>query len=38
MAATGDERNQIARQVFAEVLVINKTAVALVPRPEFRPF
>jgi len=36
--ATGDERNQIARQLFIDVLVINKTAVAIMPRPEFRPF
>jgi site-specific DNA recombinase len=36
--ATGDERNQIARQLFADVLVVNKTAVAVMPRPEFRPF
>ena len=37
-AATADERNQIARQLFADVLVVNKTAVAVMPRPEYRPF
>jgi site-specific DNA recombinase len=37
-AATPDERNQMARQLFTDVLVINKTAVAVMPRPEFRPF
>ena len=36
--ATADERNRIARQLFADVLVVNKTAVAVMPRPEFRPF
>jgi site-specific DNA recombinase len=36
--AAGDERNQIARQLFADVMVVNKTAVAVMPRPEFRPF
>lgn len=37
-AATAEERNQIARHLFTDVLVINKTAVAVMPRPEFRPF
>lgn len=36
--ASPDERNQIARQLFSDVYVINKTAVAVMPRPEFRPF
>lgn len=33
--ATGDERDQIARQLIANVLVVNKAAVAVVPRPGF---
>ena len=37
-AATPEERNQIARHLFADVWVVNKTAVAVMPRPEFRPF
>jgi hypothetical protein len=37
-AATPEERNQIARQPFADVWIVNKTAVASPPRPEFRPF
>jgi hypothetical protein len=36
--ATPDERNKIARQLFVEVIVENKTAVAVIPRPEMRPF
>ena len=37
-AATPEERNRMARHLFAEVWVVNKTAVAVTPRPEFRPF
>jgi hypothetical protein len=36
--ATPDERNQIARQLFADVVVDNRTAVAVKPRPELAPF
>ncbi len=36
--ATSDERNRIARQLFQTVVVINRTAVAVVPRPDLRPF
>lgn len=36
--ATPEERNRIARSLFAEVVIENKTAVAVVPRPEMRPF
>ncbi len=36
--ATPTERNKIARQLFVEVIVENRTAVAPVPRPEMRPF
>ena len=37
-AATPAERNRIARQLFVEVIVENRTAVAVVPRPDVRPF
>ena len=36
--ATPAERNQLARQLFASVIVSNRTAVAVVPRPDLRPF
>jgi site-specific DNA recombinase len=36
--ATPDERNRIARELFLEVVVHNKTAVAVKPRPEMLPF
>lgn len=36
--ATPTERNTIARAVFADVLIDNRTAVAILPRPELRPF
>ncbi len=36
--ATPEERNRIARQLFTSVVVKNRTAVALVPRPDLRPF
>ncbi len=36
--ATPEERNRMARELFSEAVVANKTAVAVVPRPELRPF
>ena len=36
--ATPAERNKLARQLFASVVVSNRTAVAVVPRPDLRPF
>jgi site-specific DNA recombinase len=36
--ATPLERNRMARQLFVEVIVENRTAVAVVPRPDVRPF
>lgn len=36
--ATAAERNTIARAVFADVVIDNRTAVAVLPRPELRPF
>jgi len=36
--ATPEERNRMARELFSEAVVANKTAVAVVPRPEVRPF
>jgi DNA invertase Pin-like site-specific DNA recombinase len=36
--ATPTERNKLARQLFASVVVSNRTAVAVVPRPDLRPF
>ena len=36
--ATPEERNKIARQLFADVVVENRTAVAVKPRPELAPF
>jgi hypothetical protein len=36
--ATPDERNQLARQLFQQVAITNRTAVAVLPRPDFRPF
>ena len=36
--ATAEERNLMARELFSETIVANKTAVAVVPRPEIRPF
>ncbi len=36
--ATPAERNRLARQLFVEAIVENRTAVAVVPRPELRPF
>ncbi len=37
-AATPDERNRLARQLFGQVVIANGTAVAIVPRPDLRPF
>ena len=36
--ATPDERNRLARQLFGKVVIANRTAVAVVPRPDLRPF
>ncbi len=36
--ATPEERNRLARELFSETVVTNKTVVAVVPRPEVRPF
>ena len=36
--ATPEERNRMARELYSEAVVANKTAVAVVPRPEVRPF
>jgi DNA invertase Pin-like site-specific DNA recombinase len=36
--STPTERNKLARQLFASVVVSNRTAVAVVPRPDLRPF
>lgn len=38
LEATPEERNKLARQLFLRVVVKNKTAVAVVPRPDVRPF
>ncbi|MDP9470059.1 MAG: recombinase family protein [Chloroflexota bacterium] len=37
-AATPAERNRLARELFRTVVVANRTAVAVVPRPDLRPF
>jgi hypothetical protein len=36
--ATPTERNKLARQLFASVIVSTRTAVAVMPRPDLRPF
>lgn len=36
--ATPTERNKLARELFDEVLIDRRTAVAVRPRPELRPF
>ena len=36
--ASPDERNRLARELFTETVLTNKTAAAVVPRPELRPF
>ncbi len=38
LVATPEERNKLARQLFLCVVVKNKTAVAVIPRPDVRPF
>ena len=38
VAATPDERNRLARQLFGQVVIANRTAVAIVPRPDLCPF
>ena len=38
LVATPEERNGLARQLFGSVVVTNRTAVAVVPRPDLRPF
>jgi hypothetical protein len=36
--STPEERNRLARELFDAVQIENKTAVAVMPRPEMRPF
>jgi hypothetical protein len=36
--ATPDERNRLARQLFGEAIIENRTVVAVKPRPELLPF
>jgi hypothetical protein len=36
--ATSDERNRLARQLFTQAVIENKTVVAVVPRPELAHF
>ena len=36
--ATPEERNRLARQLFGEAIVENRTLVAVKPRPDLRPF
>lgn len=36
--ATPAERNKLARHLFVEAIVENRTAVAVLPRPDVRPF
>jgi DNA invertase Pin-like site-specific DNA recombinase len=36
--ATPTERNAIARELFSDVVIANRTAVAVKPRPELAPF
>ena len=38
VVAAAAERDKIARQLFGTVVVTNRTAVAVVPRPDVRPF
>ena len=35
---TPEERNKLARELFSEVVVDNRTAVAVTPRPDLYPF
>ena len=37
-AATPEERNRLARQLFAEAVIENRTVVAVKPRPDLLPF
>ncbi len=37
-AGTPEERNKLARELFGEVVVDNRTAVAVAPRPDLLPF
>lgn len=37
-AAAPEERNRMARQLFAEAIIENRTVVAVKPRPELLPF
>jgi site-specific DNA recombinase len=37
-AATPEERNKLARQMFNAVTIDNRTAVEITPRPDLRPF
>lgn len=36
--ATAEERNRLAQELFSEAVLSNKTAVAIVPRPDVRSF
>ena len=36
--ATAEEKNGLARALFSDVLIENRTAVAVLPKPELRPF
>lgn len=36
--ATPEERNKLARQLFAEAIIENRTVVAVKPRPDPLPF
>ncbi len=36
--ATPEERNRLARQLFNRVVIDNRTAVAVTPRPDLLPF
>jgi site-specific DNA recombinase len=38
VVASPEERNKIARKLFADVVIENRTAVAVKPRPELAPF
>ena len=37
-AATTEERNKLARALFSDVVMANRNAVAVLPRPDLRPF
>ena len=38
MAATAEQRNALARLVFASVELVDDRVTAVVPRPDFAPF